>query len=120
MPGSGREEPSASFEHRLRKEEADQVLDFNLRHKQGKIQTNYDNVDQYLCRFGFFKKYSKEIRKELLQNCEVKVFEQDQVIFRQGDGSPDFFFILRGTVSLSIERFESCEESFYFKTLYDG
>lgn len=48
------------------------------------------------------------------------MFAADEVIFKQGDDSPEFFFLLRGSVSLTVSRIMYPGVTISVKTVYDG
>ena len=55
-------------------------------------------------RFAYFSKYSEKVRNKLMQAGILKVFKKNEVIYRQGDPSPYVFFVLRGSIALSVNK----------------
>lgn len=55
-------------------------------------------------RFAYFSKYSEKVRNKLIQAGILKVFKKNEVIYRQGDPSPYVFFVLRGSIALSVNK----------------
>lgn len=50
----------------------------------------------------------------------LKIYEQGDVIFRQGEQSKSIFFILRGTVEVSVTKSDMGNLPVIIKILYDG
>jgi signal-transduction protein with cAMP-binding, CBS, and nucleotidyltransferase domain len=63
---------------------------------------NFDEIDVFLQRFQFWNRFKSKAREEMMDNCSVRVFKEGEVIFNQGDASPNYFVILRGTVALTV------------------
>ena len=109
-----------SFQHRLREHEAAEIYDFIQKERAGLNPWNYDSIDQYLCRFPYFSKYSEVVRRKLIANCEIKIYKQNELIFTQGDPSPQLYFMLRGTALVSVQKQDMGNIPVIIKILYDG
>ena len=88
--------------------------------EKGIIPINYYQIDALLKRFVYFQKYSENVRKRLLDFGKLRVYEKDEIIFRQGDPSPSFFFMLRGTVSYQVTKSDMGNVPCIIKIIYDG
>ena len=81
---------------------------------------NYDIIDQYITRFPYFSKYAESVRKRLLDLAELRLYKKNEIIFRQGEPSPNIFFVLRGTVVISVKNNDMGNLPVVIKILYDG
>ena len=81
---------------------------------------NFYQIDNLLKRFVYFQKYSENVRKKLLELGKLRIYEKDEIIFRQGDPSPTFFFMLRGTVSYQVQKMDMGNIPCIIKIIYDG
>lgn len=73
-----------------------------------------------LCRFPYFSKFAPGVRAQLIQNSHVRLFKQGEIIFKQDNPSPHFFFLVRGSVALTVEKPDMGNIPVVFKILYDG
>jgi len=118
---AGRDEVNhPCFQKRLRKREAEEVLEYVKTIKLGRLAVNYDEIDKYLTRFPYFSKYAQQVRKQLVSLGTLRVVKRNEVIFMQGDPSPNIYFILRGTVKLSVKKSDMGNQPVIIKTIYDG
>lgn len=88
--------------------------------KLRKIPVNFKQIDKYLVRFPFFKKYPEEVRKQLLQYGKLLNFKKGDIIFKQGDPSPNIYFIFRGTVVFQVNKEDMGYQPVFIKVYYDG
>ena len=81
---------------------------------------SYEKIDSYLKRLRFFGKYPQPIRKQLLDESEIHVFEAGDTIFRQGESSPYFYVILRGSTKAILSKKDYGNIPIVVSTFYDG
>jgi CRP-like cAMP-binding protein len=55
-----------------------------------------------------------------LKECRIIRFRQNEIIFNQGDSSPEIFFILKGTVALKVNKSDMGNLDVFIKIYYDG
>lgn len=59
-------------------------------------------LDSHLQHLYYFKKFSSFYRRKIFRFCEFFEFQQNEIIFRQGDPSDYVYIILRGAVSIQV------------------
>jgi CRP-like cAMP-binding protein len=50
----------------------------------------------------------------------LKIYQRDEIIYNQGDPSPDVYFILRGSIALSVKKKDMGHQNVTIKIMYDG
>lgn len=83
----------------------------------------FSDIDKFLVKLRFFNKYPECIRKQLIQGCrcdQLKVYQTGDTIFSQGEDSPQFFVILRGSTKAILLKKEYGFIPFVVNTFYDG
>jgi len=55
-----------------------------------------------------------------LDLAELRLYKKNEIIFRQGEPSPNIFFVLRGTVVISVKNHDMGNIPVIIKILYDG
>ena len=119
--GDSDESEDEIFSKRLRLREAQEIQEYMislLSEEQPTIQ--YSLIDSYLKRLSFFAKYPPEIRKKLLDQSELRVFDNGDRIFNQGDSSPNFFVNLRGSTKAILIKKDYGNIPIVVQTFYDG
>ena len=71
-----------TYQKRLRLFEAEQVHKFIQEIDSYQQTFTFDQIDSYLVRFSYFAKFSKQVRRKLMNLGQLKVYEQGDVIFR--------------------------------------
>lgn len=56
----------------------------------------------------------------MFEEGNLKIFEKEEVIFKQGDYSSEFYVLLRGSVSLILNKEEYGHLPIIICTIYDG
>lgn len=79
-----------------------------------------NSIDKYLTRFAYFSKYSEKVRSKLMEVGTLRIFKKNEIIYRQGDPSPNVFFILRGSVALTVNKKDLGSQTIVIKIMYDG
>ena len=107
------------FSKRLRLKEIQTVVDYKEMLKHGKI-LDYVNCHYILEKISWFKQFSYNIRKKLLDTSRVVTYEPGDLIFNQGDPSPDMNIILRGSVQVTLQRQDWGNVQIGLPTIFDG
>lgn len=80
----------------------------------------FDSIDRYLLKLAFFAKYPKDIRKQMLDESKLAIYESGQHIFIQGDSSPYFYVVLRGSTKAILSKKDYGNIPIVVSTFYDG
>jgi CRP-like cAMP-binding protein len=56
----------------------------------------------------------------MLANCFLKIYEKGEMIYKQGVPSPFVYFVLRGSVEVSVVKNDLGNLPVVIKILYDG
>ena len=81
---------------------------------------NFDRIDELLTKFSYFERYSQDIRKKMMAQCYLRIYKKGELIYNQGDPSPYVFFILRGSVEVSVVKNDLGNLPVVIKILYEG
>jgi signal-transduction protein with cAMP-binding, CBS, and nucleotidyltransferase domain len=81
---------------------------------------DFSKISELLNRLSFFKKFPSMTSQKIFEKSSLIVYQKDDVIFNQGDSSPDFFLLLRGSVSISSRKRQYEDVVQIVKTYYDG
>ena len=63
---------------------------------------NVSKLDSLLGKLYYLKKFSPFCRKKILRCCKFYEFEQNTIIFKQGDVADNVYIVLRGAVSIQV------------------
>ena len=69
---------------------------------------NDDNIVEELKKTPFFCNLNDKELSEIAFFCKIKKYVTNEFIFQQGEESADFFIVLSGSVTISLE-LNSCE-----------
>lgn len=58
--------------------------------------------------------------QKIFDKAELLEYQTSEVIYNQGDPSPDFFFLLKGTVTLTTAKLMYPGVKYSVKTCFDG
>lgn len=119
--GESDESEDEIFKKRLRLREVLEIQDYMTSLSSSEIPlVLYSIIDSYLKRLSFFAKYPPEIRKMLLDQSELREFQNGDRIFNQGDTSPNFFVNLRGSTKAILIKKDYGNIPIVVQTFYDG
>ncbi|CDW85001.1 camp-dependent protein kinase regulatory subunit [Stylonychia lemnae] len=107
------------YKKRLRLTEVDQVVNF-IKDRETLSINDYKLIDPFLKKLSFFAKYPVEIRRQLIMECELNITKCGDILFYQGDTSPQFYVLLRGSVKAILIKKDYGNIPIIINTYYDG
>jgi CRP-like cAMP-binding protein len=101
----------------LKVEECQRVI--NELQKQCEERDN-NAINSLIGNLKFFIKFPLETRKQLFDIGSLICYEKNQVIFKQGEKSEDFYVIIKGSVCVKTVKEELGKEPVNTRVCYDG
>ncbi|KAL4444515.1 hypothetical protein ABPG74_016808 [Tetrahymena malaccensis] len=87
------------------------------------LQKNFYQILGIVQKLQFFKKFSVEVNKQIINIAKLKTFEKNDFIFHQGDLADNMYIILKGSIHVRIKREEDINKQLkdpVITTIYDG
>ncbi|KAL4491785.1 hypothetical protein ABPG72_006040 [Tetrahymena utriculariae] len=87
------------------------------------LKKNYNQILGIVSKLQFFKKFSVEVNKQIINIAKLKTFEKNDFIFHQEDLADNMYIILKGSIHVRIKRQEDVDKQLkdpVITTIYDG
>jgi signal-transduction protein with cAMP-binding, CBS, and nucleotidyltransferase domain len=104
----------------LREFEAKKVYEYTQTIEQGRFPINFSEIDKLVRRFPYFNRVPDHVRRKILDLGKLRIYQKDEIIFRQGDPSPSTYFMLRGTAAFQVTKADMGSIPTIIKIIYDG
>ena len=108
-----------AYKNRLRVSEVQLLMNFKNMSDKG-YMFDFDPIIDITNKFMFFAKFPTNLRQRIISKSALLTFTKSEIIFKQGDMSPDIFFMLRGTCAVKYSKPEWGGIEVCIFTVYDG
>lgn len=92
---------SIPYQKRLRLSEVNKLLQFKKQLHAGLI-ADFRLIHDILDKIEWFRQYQFMERQTLVERASIRMYEPNEIIFSQGDPSPDLFLIIYGSVKSTV------------------
>ena len=79
------------------------VLNYKKMQHEGRI-ADFSVVNDILTKIAWFREFSFTERQNLIYMASIKMYEPGELIFEQGQPSPDLYLIMFGAVGSTMKR----------------
>lgn len=84
------------------------------------FMSDFNPIFEITNKFTFFAKFPTSYRQKIIAKSRLIVYDKGEIIFKQGDPSPDIFFMVRGTCAIKFQKPEWGSIEVCILTVYDG
>ena len=104
--------------HRLKLDEV-AILEQEM-NKANKLTRDIPKIEELLMKLKAFKGLNSDLRELIILRADLRWFKRNEVIYQQGAEGHNYFYMIRGSVSMLSNREDFGNFDLYLRSYYDG
>ncbi len=88
--------------------------------KENKLDRNVEKIEKYFMKLKGFKNLNPKLRQLVILRSHFRKIAKNEIIYTQGQEGHNYYYMLRGSVTLLANRQDFGNFELFLRSYYDG